>query len=93
MYLATVFMDNYGSGVKEAVRMCNEVFLHTYIPNVDCESVFFDDDDQKTINAKGQELVDFLDAYNEYHEDCQDMEKLPLVVTSRKVMEIRENLM
>ena len=91
----SVFMDNYGSGVKEAVKMCNEAFLRTYIPDVDCESVFFDVDDcrQKSINAKGQELVDFWDAYKEYYEECKDMWKLPIIAISRKVMEIRDNLL
>lgn len=75
MYLVSVFMDNYGSGVEKAVKMCNDVFLRTYIQDVDCESVFFDVDDcsQKSINVKGQALVDFWDAYKEFYEDCRDM--------------------
>ena len=99
MYLVSVFMDNYCDGViqfvKKAVKMCNEIFLCTYLSAVDCESMFFDIDDcrqQKSINEKGLELVDFWDAYKDYYDDCQDMKELPLVVATRKVVEIREKI-
>ena len=93
MYLASVFLDNYGgveiASVKEALQICNEVFICTYHGN-DCVEKCFDDiNGKKKINYHGEEFVDFWDTYKDYHDECTDMNNLPVVVAARKVMEIR----